>query len=95
MLSRTVIVLYQCQILERTANANFGGPVARHALKRMPVKNDVALAIGINSGKAVEQCRFAGTVGADQPSDLAGLDFERDLVERDDSAKFHGDASNR
>ena len=36
---------------------------------------------------AVDQCRLAGAVGADQPEALAGLDIDADIIERGEAAE--------
>ena len=58
---------------------------------RLALEQDVAAVRRVEPADAVEQCRLAGAVRADQPEDLAFVDRERDAVERDDAAKAHRD----
>src|SRR5690606_17966228 len=41
----------------------------------------------------VEQCCLAGTVGADQPGDLAGFDADADVIDRGVAAESDRDAT--
>jgi hypothetical protein len=60
---------------------------------RRPVKHRDALkldvtAIGrVEAAQAVEQCRLARAVRADQAEDLALCEVERDAVQRDDATE--------
>ena len=56
-----------------------------------PLKRIVPDGRRVDAGHRVEAGGLAGTVGADQAEDLAPLDLEVDVVERDDAAEAEGD----
>ncbi len=80
----------QRDILEGAADAQPRHAVARHALERTPLEQDIAVSVPIDAADAVEQRGLAGPVGADQAADLAVLDVERDAGQRDHAAEAHG-----
>ena len=77
----------QREVLEGAGDADLGDPVRRAVEQRAALEQDLASVGRVEAAEAIEQCRLAGAVGADQAEDLALLQLERDAVERDDAAE--------
>jgi hypothetical protein len=58
---------------------------------RLPVEDDLAGVRLIDPGEDLHQGALAGAVLADQPQDLAGMDFETDVLQRQHAGEALGD----
>ena len=79
-------VLEQLERLERPDQPELGPRVGAQAGEVGPVEGDVALGDRREAGDGVDEGGLAGTVGADQADQLAGLAGEVDVVVRVESA---------
>ena len=73
-------------------------PWAGTSSRSVPSKRTLAARRLVDAADDVEQRRLAGAVRPDQPTDLAGLDREGQLVQRHDAAEAHAhlaDVENR
>ena len=84
----------QRKVLKGPGNADLGDAVRRPVEQRAALEQDFAAVGRVEAAEAIEQCRLAGAVGADQAEDLALFQLERDAVERDDAAEPHRDIAN-
>ena len=60
---------------------------------RLAVDRDLAARRTVDAREDLDQRRFAGAVVAEQAMDLAELDLERDVAQRDHRAEELGDAA--
>src|SRR5512133_3716283 len=73
--------------LEAACQAAMGAFMGGEAVHGMTVEYHTAALVLQGAADAVDQCALARAVGADQPKPLARLDFEINVVERDESAE--------
>ena len=84
-------VVEQPDVLEGPRDAQLGDLELLALAERLAHERDPAGGRLVDAGHHVEAGRLAGTVGADQAEDLAGVDVERDAVERRDTAEAERD----
>src|SRR5262249_36064455 len=77
----------EAEILDRPADAERGDAVGRRLDQRGALEKNGPTLEAVKPAEAVEECRLARSVRADQAADLAGRDVERYAVERDDPAE--------
>ena len=82
-------------VLERARDAEPDDRCARLAQEVLAVEDDAAGVRLVEARDDVERRRLAGAVRPDQPGDLALVDRERDVVERDDAAEGPGHVLDR
>ena len=85
-------VLEELDVLEGSRDSEAGDFRGREAKQVLAREAQVALLRLVDAGDHIEERRLAGTVGADDGEDLAGLDRERDPLQCRDAAEAHSDA---
>ena len=85
----------QRDVLEGSADADFGDPVRRTRQDARAFHENVAGARLVEPAQAIEQGGLAGAIGPDQAEDLALMHVEGDAVQRDDTAEHDADVANR
>ena len=83
----------ELDVLERARDAAPDDAVRRRVQQALAVEVELARVGLVEPRDHVEERRLAGAVRADQPDDLALLDVERDVVDRDDAAEAAGDVA--
>jgi hypothetical protein len=79
------------KVLERAGDAHGGHPVGRDPQNGPAPEADLAGLGVVDPGDAVEQRRFAGTVGPDDGEQGPFGHSERDIVQRHQAGKGQGD----
>jgi hypothetical protein len=79
--------LEQLHVLERARDPAPDDPVRRRPQQAPAVEVELARIRPVQPRDHVEERGLAGAVRPDQADDLAGVDVERDLVDRDDPAE--------
>ena len=78
----------QREVLERARDAELGDAVRGHREQVLAREGDAPRRRLVEAAEAVEQRRLAGAVGPDERADLALLDLERQVGEREDPAEL-------
>ena len=78
----------QREVLEGASDAEPGDAVRRHSQQILAVEHDTTAGRLVQAADAVEERGLAGAVRPDQRADLALLDREGEVGERDDSAEL-------
>ncbi len=87
------VVLEHGRLLELAADAELGDRCLVEAAEvDGTIEIDVALVGACLAGDHVHHRRLAGAVGADDGAHLAGLDHQRQLVQRPEAVEGNGDA---
>ncbi len=79
---------HQFDMLKRSGDAEFYDLLRGGMADLFAEHGDRAARGGEHAGDQVERRAFAGAIGTDQRHDLAGLDVERDVVDRDHAAEL-------
>ena len=81
------------EILEHGGDAVFRRVARAPEAHRRAVDQDLALGRLVDAGEDLDQRRLAGAVVAEEAMDLAGIDLDVDVAERDHRAEMLGDAA--
>ena len=81
------------EVLEHRRDAVFGRVARAPEADRGAVDQDLAVGRLVDAGEDLDQRRLAGAVVAEEAMDLAGIDLDVDVAERDDRAEMLGDAA--
>ena len=76
------------EVLERARDAGPGDAVRRKRKQVVPVERDATGPRLVEPADAVEEGRLARAVRSDERTDLAELDREREVGQRDDAAEL-------
>jgi hypothetical protein len=85
----------ELDVLERARDSPPDDTVRRRAQQALAVEGDLSGVRPVEPRDQVEERRLAGAVRSDQPGDLAGVDRERDVVDRHHPAETAADVFDR